>query len=217
LTNIPYSEIVGVVGDVIYCGPVRRCEAAYYQPFTQNVSSGTNVVVRSALPPATLVPSLRRAIHAVDADVVVNDEKTLEQAMAESMALPRVRVTLLGIFAAAALLLAAIGIYGVMSYTVAQRTHEIGLRVALGAQPSDVLRLMAGQGTTLALSGIGLGLAGAIALTRLMQRMLFGVTPTDPATFCAVPLVLLAVALVAGLLPARRAARIDPTVALRHE
>jgi putative ABC transport system permease protein len=173
--------------------------------------------VRSALPPATLVPSLRRAIHAVDADVVVNDEKTLQQAMAESMALPRVRVTLLGIFAAAALLLAAIGIYGVMSYTVAQRTHEIGLRVALGAQPSDVLRLMAGQGTTLALSGIGLGLAGAIALTRLMQRMLFGVTPTDPATFCAVPLVLLAVALVAGLLPARRAARIDPTVALRHE
>ena len=149
--------------------------------------------------------------------MVVNEEKTLEQAMAESMALPRVRVTLLGIFAGVALLLAAIGIYGVMSYTVAQRTHEIGLRVALGAQPNDVLRLMAGQGSALALAGIGLGLVGAMALTRLMERMLFGVTPTDPATFCAVPVVLLAVALVASLIPARRAARIDPTVALRHE
>jgi putative ABC transport system permease protein len=217
LTKLPYMEIVGVVGDVKYCGFANGCEAAFYQPFTQNVSVGTNLVVRSAVAPGSLIPALLRAIHAIDPDAVVNEQMTLETALADMLILPRVRFTLLAIFAGMAMLLAAIGIYGVMSYAVAQRTHEIGIRLALGARPRDVLRLVARQGTRLALAGIALGLLGAAALTGFMQRMLFGVSATDPLTFACVPLVLLAVALAATWIPARRAVRIDPTVALRCE
>jgi len=141
----------------------------------------------------------------------------MEQAISDSVARPRFRTGLLSAFAAIALLLAATGIYGVIAYSVAQRTQEIGIRMALGAHRADVLRLVLGQGTMLAIEGIGLGLAGALLLTRLLGSLLFAVSPTDPLTFAAVSIGLTGVALLASYIPARRATRIDPLVALRYQ
>jgi putative ABC transport system permease protein len=217
LSGSPYMEIVGVVGNTRYLGLASPHDAAYYQASAQNGGQKQFLVVRSAAAAAGLAPLLRREVRSVDRDVVVGDVSTMEQALSDSVAQPRFRTLLLAAFAAVAVLLAAIGVYGVIAYSVAQRTHEIGMRMALGARRSDVLRLIVGQGAGLALAGIGIGLAGALALTRLLANLLFGVSATDPLTFILVPLLLAAVALAASLIPAHRAASIDPHVALKYE
>ncbi len=217
LNDSPYMEIVGVVGDTKYLGLANPLDAAYYQPFAQNGGQKQYLVVRSAVPAAGLAPLLRREVQSIDRDVVAGAAATMEEALWDSVAQPRFRTWLLAAFAAAAVLLAAIGIYGVIAYSVAQRTHEIGLRMALGAGRAEVLRLVVGQGAKLALVGIGLGLAGALAFTRVLGRLLFGVSATDPLTFLLVPALLAAVALAASAVPARRAALIDPHAALKHE
>jgi putative ABC transport system permease protein len=160
---------------------------------------------------------LQRELQAFDAGIILTQATTMEDALAESIAGPRFRMLLITVFASVALMLAATGIYGVMAYSVAQRTHEMGLRLALGAARADVLRLVMGQAARLAVVGIALGLIGALLLTRWMSTLLFRVEPTDPVTFAAVATCLAAIALTASALPARRAMRIDPIVALRQE
>jgi putative ABC transport system permease protein len=217
LHGSPFMEIVGVVGDVKYDGLDAKSDMAYYTPYRQNFARNMYLVVRSGLPAAGLLRTLHQQIRDLDPDVVINSPSTLEQVMSESVAQPRFRTFLLGLFAAIALLLAAIGIYGVIAYSVAQRTHEIGIRMALGAQRVDVLRLVAGRGLRLTLAGLAIGVVVALAVTRLLSTLLFGVGPTDPLTFAAMAVLLCAVAVVACAEPAHRAMRVDPMVALRYE
>ena len=172
---------------------------------------------RGALNSAALAASVRAEVSALDKDVAVYRIRTMHEVMAISVASRRFNMLLLGIFAALALVLAAVGIYGVMAYAVTQRTHEIGVRVALGAQRRDVMRMLMGHGLVLALVGVAVGLAGAFALTRLMASLLFGVSSTDAATFAVVSALLAAVTLLASFVPALRATRIDPITALRYE
>jgi putative ABC transport system permease protein len=167
--------------------------------------------------PLKLAPSVEQVIHGYDKDQAIADIQPLDALLSKSVARPRFQSVLLASFAGLALLLAAIGIYGVMSYSVAQRAHEIGIRVALGARRDQVLRLVVGQGLWLALIGTIAGLAGALVLTRYLRSLLFDVSPTDPWTFIAVPAVLFVVALAASYFPARRAAGVDPIMALRYE
>jgi putative ABC transport system permease protein len=160
---------------------------------------------------------MQEAAWSVDKEQPVADLAMMEQLLSRSTTARRFNMLLLGVFAAVALMLAAVGIYGVMSYSVSQRTHELGVRMALGAKPGDVLRLIAGQGARLALLGVAIGLGGSLALTRLMSSLLFEVTATDPLTFVAIPVILIGVALGACFVPARRATKLDPMVALRYE
>jgi putative ABC transport system permease protein len=218
LHDTPFMEIVGVVGGVRYTGLDGEPADAYYQPYAQTLYyQRTNLVVRSNGPAAALAPALRREIRALDPDTVISDVVTLEEALGASVVGPRFRTLLVGGFALCALLLAAIGIYGVIAYSVAQRTQEIGIRMALGAQRRNVLSQIVAQGLRLALAGTVLGIAGALVATRLLASLLFAVKPTDAVTFAVGPVLLIAVALLASLLPARRAAMVDPVIALRHE
>jgi putative ABC transport system permease protein len=213
----PMTEIVGVVGDVRYDSLTNEAEPTVYFPLPVLTYSFMTLVIHSDGDPAQLTPAVRREISALDPDQPVSDVRTMNQVMAETVGRARFSTLLFGLFAGLATLLAAVGIFGVMNYSVTLRTREIGLRMALGAQPARVLVLVLRQGLVLTLAGIGIGLLGALALTRVMSSLLFGVNATDPLTFAAiVPLVAL-VSLVACYIPARRATRIDPLVALRYE
>jgi putative ABC transport system permease protein len=188
-----------------------------YFSYLQFPLPNTAVVIKSPMEVAQLTALARAEVSAVDPQQPIFSIRTLDRIRSESVAPERLNMTLLGLFAGLALMLAAIGIYGVMAYTAAQRTHEIGIRMALGARPRDVLNLVARQGITLALIGVGAGLIGAFFLTRLMSQMLFRVSATDAITFICVPLFLMLVAAVACYLPARRATKVDPLEALRYE
>ncbi|MEW5927741.1 MAG: ABC transporter permease [Gemmatimonadota bacterium] len=209
------TEIVGVVADVRETSLTDAPAPAFYRPFTQFPDGNLNVVVRAAGDPAALAGAVRAQVRELDPNLPVASVQTMESVLADAAARQRLSSYLLAGFAGVALLLAAIGLYGIISYGVAQRRGEIGVRVALGADRRNILRLIVGQGMALTAAGLALGLVGAFALTRLLRSLLFGVTATDPATYLAVPLILAAVALAASWLPASRAARVDPATALR--
>jgi putative ABC transport system permease protein len=215
---LPPREVVGVVGNIHFQSFTDEERPEYYIPFEQSPSAVTQVVVRSrGGDAAALTTEVRAALKGVDPNLLIWETRTMDELVGQSVAPQRFNVALLGFFAALAMLLAAVGIYGVMSYTVTQRRHELGIRMALGAQSRDVLRLVVRQGMLLTLLGLGLGLAGAFALTRLMASLLYGVSATDPLVFAAVSVLLAAVALLACYVPARRATKVDPMVALRYE
>ncbi len=213
----PWRTIVGVVRDVKQYGVDKESTMQLYLPEAQSPVSWLTLAVRTAGDPARMLNAVSNEIRSVDPDQAVFEVATMEGLLAESIAKRRFVMLLLAVFAALALILAAIGIYGVMAYTVAQRTQEIGIRMALGAQTGDVLRLVVGQGIRLALGGVCIGLAAAFGLTRLMTTLLFGVRATDPLTFALISALLLLVALLACWLPARRATKVDPMIALRCE
>jgi predicted permease len=210
-------EIVGVVGDVHHFGLDARAEAEMYVPYLQRPMPGVTLMVQSASAPGDVTAAVRNAVREADKNLPVYNIKSMDEVLADSVSSRRFNMLLLGIFAGVALLLAAVGIYGVMAYSVTQRTHEIGIRMALGADRGDILKLVVGQGMILTLIGLFVGLAASLALTRLMASLLYGVTATDPLTFAGVSLLLAAVALLACYIPARRAMKVDPMVALRYE
>ncbi len=213
----PYMDIVGVVGDLKYWGTEVEAGPAYYEPYTQNSSTTFFLLARSSKPAADLAPVMERAVHSVDKDVVVRRAFTLEDLLGQSVAQPRFRTLLLTGFGALALVLAAVGIYGVIAYSVTQRTQEIGIRMALGAQRADVLKMVMRRGAVLTLVGLGIGLLGSVGAARALSRFLFGISAGDPLAFFLGVAVLAAVAMAATLVPALRATRIDPLVALRYE
>jgi putative ABC transport system permease protein len=210
-------EIVGIVGDVKDSDLSARQSAQIYVPFVQNPFWAADIVVRAHGNPSALGGALREQIRAIDSALPVAEVRPMSEVIASSIAQPRFRTTLLSLFGAAALLLAAIGIYGVLAYTVAQQTREIGIRMALGANPGRVMRLVLGRGLRLAGAGTVIGVLAALLLTRLLGSLLFDVSATDPLTFAAVAGLLLGVAFIACYAPARRAMRVDPIVALRYE
>jgi putative ABC transport system permease protein len=215
--NPIWREVVGVVGHVKHRGLEGESPVQYYIPFRQMPVNGVFMVVRTATEPTSLAGAVRGAIQGVDPELPVFRVTTMERMVADSMTQRRFAMTLLGVFALVALTLASVGLYGVMSYSVTQRTNEIGIRMALGAKVTDVLAMVVRQGMTLSLAGVGIGLAGAFALTRVMQTLLFGVSATDPLTYAVVALVLAGVSLLACFVPARRATKVDPMEALRYE
>jgi predicted permease len=212
-----HFAIVGVVGDVRQSSvdetPAPRIYASVYQIFRVK----TNLVVRTQGDPQLMIKRIEDAIRSVDPQQTITSAFTLDDAVGDAVARPRLLTVLLGLFGAMGLVLGALGIYGVLAYLVSQRTREIGVRLALGARPRDVLNMVVGRGLRLAGLGVAVGLAASLVLTRLMQGVLYGVTPTDPVTFSGVALTLLGVAAFASWLPALRATRVDPLVALRSE
>jgi len=219
VTNGPtvFREIVGIVGDVKHYGLDQDTTLQTYEPYTQQPFSFMTLVVRTAGDPTNLTSAIRNQVLSIDKEQPVSGVRTLEQRVSTSIAQQRFSMLLLGVFAAVAMVLAAVGIYGVLSYAAAQRTHEIGIRMALGARAGDVLKMVIGQGMKLTLAGVALGSGAALALTQLMKRLLFGVTAADPMTYAVIALSLTLVALFACWIPARRAAKVDPMVALRRE
>jgi predicted permease len=224
--NDPVRQVIGVVGDIKQSGLDRPAPPMVFVPIPQMSDklmamvrsfTAANFTVRTTVPPLSLSAAMKREIAALDPTLALSNISSMEEISALSVAPQRFNMMLLGLFAGLGLALAAIGIYGVISYAVAQRTNEIGLRIALGAQTRDVIRLVLGQGLSLALLGTVLGLASAYGLTRLMKSLLFGVSATDPLTYAGVAVLLAVVALVACYVPARRATKVDPMVALRHE
>jgi len=222
------AEIVGVVGHVKQWGldtdDTEKLRTQFYIPcmqmsdgFIAMAPSGSAMIVRSDNAGSGLLDSIRHASQQISHEIVIFGPQSMEEVIASSLARRRFSMILLVVFAGLALLLASVGIYGVISYVVGQRTHEIGIRMALGANPLDILRLVLRGAGRLAGIGVAVGLVAALGLTRLMADLLYGVTPNDPLTFAAVPAILISVALLASYLPARRATKVDPVVALRYE
>jgi putative ABC transport system permease protein len=220
-SDSPWLEVIGVVGGVRYSGldpwPRPELYVPHAQPDVSASFGGMAVVLRTDRDPLALVPALRDAVRAIDPEQPIGTIQTMEEMIFESMARPRFYMALFGLFGAVALALSAAGIFGVASYSVTQRTHEVGVRMALGARRGDVLKLIIGHGAVLTAIGVLIGLATARALTRYVESLLYGITPNDPSTFASVPLLLTAVALIAFWIPARRAAAVDPIIALRRE
>jgi putative ABC transport system permease protein len=219
----PWLPVVGVVADVKNHGPGAETKPEMYfphaeVPFGLGPPRGAMIlVVRAASDPRGLVGAIRGEIWSADKDLPVYEVQTMKQIVAASISQTRFTTALLSFFACLALTLAAVGVYGVTSYSVRQRTHELGIRMALGARRSDILRLIVGRGMLLTAFGVTCGLAASFALTRFITSLLFGVTVTDPLTFAAITTLLSAVALIACLIPARRAAKVDPMIALRYD
>jgi putative ABC transport system permease protein len=212
-----WMSIVGIIEDVKQLGLDSSAKPEVYFPYLQVAALSMSLVVRTASNPLSLTAAVKSQIQMIDKDLPIDDAKTMQQLLAESISGRRFNMLLLTVFAVVALVLAIVGIYGVMSYAVTQRTQEIGIRMALGARAADVLKLVVKNGMSLALIGVGIGLAGAFALTRLMASLLFHVRPTDAVTFAGVSICLIVVALLACYVPARRATKVDPLVALRYE
>lgn len=210
-------EIIGIVGDVRDVSLGKEPGPMLYVPFAQAPLYGCEVVVKSTLSASAIVAAIRTATHSIDKNLPVTDIATLSDVLNESIAQPRFRTWLLGLFGAIALLLAAIGIFGVISYSVSRRTQELGIRMAIGAEPGSLLRMIFGEALTLTAAGIAIGIPCAVAAAALVRHLLFGITPYDPMTLAIVPTVLVAVAVFASYLPARRAMRVDPIIALRHQ
>jgi putative ABC transport system permease protein len=212
-------SVVGVVKDVRHVGLDDEAKPEIYYPYSQLpiVWRGTTLVARTEFAPEQFAAALRSVVKELDKDQPVYNVRTLEGLIDKSVLRPRFNLFLLGFFATLALLMASLGLYGVISYAVSQRTHEIGIRMAFGAKPRDILRLVVGEGLTLTLGGVAVGLIAAFALTRVMESLLFGVSATDLPTFAVVALVLISVSLVACYIPARRATKVDPMIALRYE
>jgi ABC-type antimicrobial peptide transport system permease subunit len=207
---------VGVVGNVKHQSLIQTVRKTVYLPYAQLTINGMALAVRAPNPEG-LIGAVREQVKAMDSNLPVTSARTMNEIISRSVWQPRLYAILFGVFAAVAVALASVGIYGVMSYSVSERTREIGLRMALGAQRRDVLGLIVRQGMTLALIGAGIGLAGALALTRLMRSLLFGVSVTDPLTFAGLAALLALVAFSACYLPARRATKVEPIGALRQE
>ena len=213
----PWSNIVGVVGDIRHLRLEAEAGLEMYRPYSQSPIPYVALVARSDSGASAIANSIKSEVAGLDSSLPVYSIRPMQQIISRSLAPRRFQMVLMGIFAGIALILAAIGIYGVMSYSVGQRTHEIGIRMALGAKSHDVLKLVIGQGMRLAFVGVTAGLIAAFALTRLIESLLFGVSATDPATFIAIAFLLTGVALLACYLPARRATKVDQMVALRYE
>jgi putative ABC transport system permease protein len=214
----PWFTVIGIVGDVHQMGLNVPPRAEMYVPYPQyEYFAPGYLAVKTAGDPLRFATAIRDQIWAVDKDQPVADVMPMQAIVDEELAPRRLQATILGAFGGLALLLASLGIYAVLSYAVAQRTQEIGVRIALGAQPGNVLRMIIGQGLALTLTGVAIGLGGALALTRVLANLLYGVSASDPATLVAIAALLSCVALLACYIPARRAMRVDPMVALRYE
>jgi putative ABC transport system permease protein len=212
----PMREIVGLVGNVKHQKLNAEPDPEAYEPHAQ-LTFDMTMLVRTETDPNSIVKAAQNEVKALDKDLPAYGIKTLDEYLSASVARPRFNALLLGVFASLALILTAVGLYGVMNYSVTQRTHEIGIRVALGARQQDVIKMVVRQGMVLSGIGIGAGLIGAYFLTRLLETMLFGVGATDPITFVAISIILAGVALGACFVPARRATKVDPMIALRYE
>lgn len=212
-----YIQVIGVVGHTMHEALDADPRVQLYLPYAQNPQRGMSLVVRTASDPEGVFPAVRAAVQNIDRDIPISRVQTMQNLVEASVGPRRLSMWLLGAFAGIAMFLAALGIYGIMSYAVAQRRRDIGVRIALGAEQRDVLALILRQGMTLAAVGIGAGALGALALTRLIRSQLYGVSASDPLTFIAVILLLAGTALAATWIPALRATRVDPAVALRQE
>jgi putative ABC transport system permease protein len=210
-------EIVGIVGNINHSALSDPQQPQMFVPYAQYAKPTINIVVRAAADPANLAAALQAQVSAIDKDETLSAMRSMDDVLDASVSQPRFSSQLIAMFAALALLLAAIGLYGLMAYSVTQRASEIGIRMALGATRKNILQLVLRQGSLLALGGIGLGLIASVLVTRVLSSMLFAVSPRDPETFFAVGLVLAGVALFASYIPARRATKVDPMVALRYE